>query len=138
MLTQEIVMTEKESANKNHSRVFLIAQPTIPKNGQLPDLTPLADFGDIKVVIEAGDYPSFKPGEAWKRVNDRLRDFDAEQDYLVWAGGDTLSSVMAGAALTQMGHRRFRWLRFERGVVKSTGERDNLRGKYSVVEISLL
>lgn len=121
-----------------NNRVFLIAQPSIPKNGRFPDLAPLAEYGDIKVVIEIGDYPAFKPGEAWQRVARRLQDFDAERDYLAWAGGDTLSALMAGAALTQMGHRRFRWLRFERGVNKETGERDPSTGKYTPVDVQLL
>lgn len=118
-------------------RVFLIAQPTIAKSGALPDLTPLADYGDVTVVVEAGEYPSFKPGEAWRRVAARLKDFDSDNDYLAWAGGDTLSAVMAGAALTQLGHRAFKWLRFERGIAPGGG-RDNMRGKYTPVEIQLL
>lgn len=120
------------------NRVFLIAQPTIPKNGRLPDLTPLAEYGDIKVVIDGGEYPSFKPGKAWERISDRLKDFDAERDYVAWAGGDTLSAVMVGSALTQMGHRFFRWLRFERAVDPQTKERIDHTGKYTPVEISLL
>ena len=115
------------------SRVFLIAQPTIAKNGHLPDLTPLADYGEVTLVVEVGERP------------DRLKDFDAETDYLVWAGGDTLSAVMAGAILTQLGHRFFRWLRFERGRRKGVAEaggqarveRDDNRGWYTPVEVML-
>jgi hypothetical protein len=117
--------------------VFLIAQPTIAKNGQLPDLTPLAEFGDVTVVVEAGEYPSFKPGETWDRVAARLADFDAELDYVTWAGGDTLAAVMVGAALAQRGHRMFRWLRFERRNLPNGG-RDNSRGHYNPVEVQLL
>lgn len=118
-------------------RVFLIAQPTIAKNGSLPDLTPLADYGDVTVVVEAGEYPSFRPSESWRRVVSRLQDYDAENDFLAWAGGDTLSAVMIGAALAAQGHRSFRWLRFERGRL-ANGERDNMRGKYTPVEVQLL
>lgn len=120
------------------NRVFLIAQPTIPKDGKLPDLTPLAEYGDIKVIIDGGEYPSFKPGAAWIRVSERLADFDAEHDYVAWAGGDTLSAVMVGSVLTQLGHRMFRWLRFERAVDPTTKRRVNNTGKYTPVEVTLL
>lgn len=126
------------------SRVFLIAQPTIAKSGHLPDLTPLADYGEVTLVTEVGENPSFKPGEVFQRAVDRLKDFDAENDYLVWAGGDTLSAVMAGAILMQHGHRFFRWLRFERGRRKGVAEqgkqrveRDDNRGWYTPVEVML-
>ena len=127
------------------SRVFLIAQPTIAKNGHLPDLTPLADYGEVTLVVEVGERPAFKPGEVFNLAKDRLKDFDAETDYLVWAGGDTLSAVMAGAILTQLGHRFFRWLRFERGRRKGVAEaggqarveRDDNRGWYTPVEVML-
>lgn len=118
-------------------RVFLIAQPTIAKNGRLPDLTPLADYGDVTVLVEGGEYPSFRPGETWQRVAARLQDFDAEADYLAWAGGDTLAAVMAGAALVALGHRTFRWLRFDRAHTRDGG-RDNNSGAYVPVEIQLL
>lgn len=119
------------------SKVYLIAQPTVPKSGKLPDLTPLSDYGDIVVVIEAGDYPSFKPGDAWNRILRRMCNFDAENDYIVWAGGDTLSSVLVGQALSRMGHRAFRWLRFERAR-KPNGDRDPSRGNYTVIDVQCL
>src|SRR4051812_33365204 len=113
-----------------NSRVFLIATPTVSKKGEFPKLEPLSEFGDIKIVVENGDYPSFKPEKIFKKVVDRLKDFDAEKDYLAWAGGDTLAAFMAGFALAQMGHHSFRWLRFERGVDRATGKRTNENGKY--------
>ncbi len=123
--------------NKQNSRVFLIATPSVSSKGDFPKLEPLAEFGDIKVVVENGDYPSFKPAEIYKKVVDRLKMYDAENDYLVWAGGDTLAAFMAGSALAQMGHRSFRWLRFERGIDRETGRRTNERGKYTPIDIAL-
>lgn len=138
MLTQETTerryMTTKETKK---GRVFLIAQPTIPKDGKLPDLTPLAEWGEITVLVEAGQYPSFKPAEAWQRVLSRLENFDAENDFLCWAGGDTLAAVLCGSALRHLGHRAFRWLRFERAR-KEGGGRDNFTGSYTPVDIQLL
>lgn len=118
------------------SRVFLIAQPSVKKDGELPDLKPLAAFGDITVVIETGEAPAFRPGEAYEKVKDRLQDFDAENDFLAWAGGDTLSAVMAGAALVAMGHRRFNWLRWERKRLPD-GKRSQHTGQYTPVEVML-
>ena len=116
-------------------RVFLIAQPSVARNGHLPDLSPLSEYGEVITVMD-GENASFRPGDAFTKALGRLADFDAEADYLVWAGGDTLSAVMAGSVLTQLGHRRFRWLRFERGH-RRNGVRDNEHGHYSVVEVTL-
>jgi len=115
--------------------VYLIAQPTVSGTGDFPKLKPLAEFGTIKVVVEAGDYPSFKPGPIFEKLVERLKDFDAENDYVAWAGGDTLSAVMVGSALAQMGHHSYRWLRFERGRDPQTKKRTDEGGSYTPVEV---
>lgn len=117
--------------------VYLIAQPTVTGSGKFPKLEPLAEFGTIRVIVEAGDYPAFKPGMIFEKVKDKLRDFDAEKDYVAWAGGDTLSALMVGSCLAQMGHHSFRWLRFERGRDKVTNKRTEEGGSYTPVDVML-
>jgi hypothetical protein len=117
--------------------VFLIAQPTVPKDGKMPNLEPLAEFGDVKVLVEAGDYPSFRPDLALEKISERLANFDAENDYLAWAGGDTLAALITGMVLAERGHRYVRWLRFERARTEGGG-RDNNNGKYTPIDVLVL
>jgi hypothetical protein len=117
--------------------VFLIAQPSVARDGKMPNLEPLAEYGDVKVLVEAGDYPSFRPDTALAKITERLSDFDAEHDYLAWAGGDTLAAVITGMVLSTMGHKYVRWLRFERGRTED-GKRDGNNGKYTPIDVLVL
>lgn len=100
---------------KHMPTVYLIAQPTIPRRGKLPDLTPLYEHGEVQVLIQSGEYPTFNPEQCYEHIKARLADFDPETDFLVWAGGDTLAAVITGVVLADMGFGWFRWLRHERG-----------------------
>lgn len=118
--------------------VYLIAQPTVSGTGDFPKLKPLAEYGNIRVIVEAGDYPAFTPGKIFEKVKDRLKDFDAENDYIAFAGGDTLAALMVGSALAQFGHHSFRWLRFERGRdPKNPSRRTDEGGTYTPVDVML-
>jgi hypothetical protein len=133
------ILMAKQNSNAAGKRptVFLIAQPTVSKNGRLPDLTPLAHYGDVRTIIEGGDYPSFRPDRAVAKIADRLQTFDPDNDFLAWAGGDTLAAVLVGAAIAKNGITTFQWLRFERARDRETGERDNFRGEYTPVRVCI-
>ncbi len=116
--------------------VFLIAQPTIARSGSLPNLEPLGEHGNVKVLVPAGDRPTFQPTRTLEQIANRLKDFNPEEDFLVWAGGDTLAAVLTGVVLSDMGVERMRWLRYERGR-NSDGTRTDAGAKYVPVEVDL-
>lgn len=118
--------------------VYLIAQPTVARNGSTPDLRPLAEHGEIRVLIAAGEYPTFHPERCRRLIEDRLKHFNPETDFLAWAGGDTLAAVMAGMVLADMADENdwptFRWLRYERGK-DAEGRRTEVGAHYAPIEV---
>lgn len=111
-------------------RVFLIAQPTVTREGKMPNLEPLAEHGEVCTVLQAGDSPWAEPSRCMKIISARLLNFNAEEDSIAWAGGDTLAAVMVGAVLERYGHERVRWLRYERSQDPKTGRWVHEGAKY--------
>lgn len=92
--------------------VYLICQPSVDKNGKQPRLEDLARFGQVRVILQAGDAPTRRQQRCIARVDHALADFVPEVDYLVWAGGETLSALMVGFILREQGIQRFQWLKY--------------------------
>jgi hypothetical protein len=118
--------------------VYLIAQPTASKRKAPLDLSPLYVHGDVQVVLPMSDSPSFQPLRCYKVMARRLEQFDPEVDFLVWAGGDTLSAVMVGMILInfEVPIWRFKWLRYERHRHED-GTRTDQGAKYVPVIVDL-
>jgi hypothetical protein len=118
--------------------VFLIAQPTISRKKAPVDLAPLYEHGDVQVVLPMSDSPTFTPVKCYEVMEKRLNEFDPERDFLVWAGGDTLSAVMAGMILINQEEPiwKFNWLRYERHR-NEDGTRTDKGAKYVPVVIDL-
>lgn len=118
--------------------VYLIAQPSIARGGSFPKLEPLAVYGEIRVLVQSGEFPTFNPAPCYEKIRERLRDFDPKVDFLAWAGGDTLSAVLAGLVLAEMGIDDFRWLRYERGRDKEDSRKRVDEGsQYWPVDVNL-
>jgi hypothetical protein len=115
-------------------KVYLIAQPSVKRNGQSPDLTPLGEHGEITVLIEAGIYPSHNADRATNLINTRLSNFDYNYDMIAWAGGDTIAAIIVGIALADLQIPWFWYLRYERKRCKETGKRLD-KGYYKKVKI---
>jgi hypothetical protein len=122
--------------------VYLIAQPTVSRGGQLPKLEPLAAWGEVRVLVHPGEDPRYNPKRALDRIRSRLADFDPATDYIVWAGGDTLAAVLVGAVLSDFAvdeetpFECFRWLRWERGKDPRGGRTDE-GGTYVPITVPL-
>lgn len=118
--------------------VFLIAQPTISRRKLPLNLGPLYEHGEVQVVLPMSDKPSFSPAKCYDVMAERLARFNPETDFLVWAGGDTLSAVMVGMILVNQEEPvwRFTWLRYER-FRKDDGTRTDEGAKYVPVVIDL-
>lgn len=112
---------------------YLIMQPSVARNGKMPNLEPLAAHGTLKVLVAAGEYPTFHPGRCLDLIANRLSDYDPERDLIAWVGGDTLAAVLTGVVLADMaaeeGWPRFRWLRYERGRTED-GSRTDVGARY--------
>jgi hypothetical protein len=99
--------------------VYLIEQPKISKRKAPPNLGPLAEHGDTQLVLPAGNFPTFSSRKCFELIERSLfpdvgHVYDPEFDYLVWAGGDTLSAIMVGMLLAEREIFCFKWLRYER------------------------
>ena len=99
-------------------RVYLICQPTLDRHtgDAAADKTQLlARWGEVVVLAYPGEYTGARrPDYLLDKITARLKDFDPEQDFVAWAGGDSLSALLVGVVLADAGFDRFRWLRYER------------------------
>jgi hypothetical protein len=120
------------------SIVYLVQEPSVPKHsGRTLDLMPLTWWGQVRVLMEKTQKASFRPAPSFEQIGERLRIFDPERDYIAVAGGDTLAVLMVGAALAQLGHRYFHYLRFERTTLPD-GSRDPASGVYVPIRVPLV
>lgn len=117
-------------------RVFLIAQPTVKRDGAFPDLSPLAEHGDIVTVVEATSRATWAPEDTLDMIVKKMLSFDHEIDMVAWAGGDTLTAVMMGNVMAMLGVPYFYWLRYDRKRDRETGERLN-EGYYTPIKINI-
>lgn len=117
--------------------VYLINQPTIAKNGYAPNLTSLAKYGEIKILLETGRQPDFDTPGCLNLIHSRLSTFDPDTDYIAWAGGAPLAVALTTAALMILGIYRVRWMRLDRAHGKD-GTRDASKGKFVPVVVDLL
>lgn len=118
--------------------VYLIAQPTVSRRKPPLVLNPLYEHGEVQVVLPMSDSPTFKPIKCYEVMEERLSRFDPNLDYIVWAGGDTLSAVMVGMILVNREEPvwKFNWLRYDRAK-NADGSRSDVGAKYVSVVIDL-
>ncbi|MDI3309276.1 MAG: hypothetical protein QJR07_19535 [Acetobacteraceae bacterium] len=120
------------------SIVYLVQEPTVPKRAtsRVIDTTPLLWWGKVRILMERTQVASYRPAQAFIQINERLKNFDPEKDYIAVAGGDSLAVIMVGAILAQLGHSHFRYLRFERSRLPD-GTRDPSSGAYTPIRVPI-
>jgi hypothetical protein len=119
------------------SVVYLVQEPSVPKHtGRKMDLTPLTWWGKVKILMERNQTASYNPPAALLQLQERLKDFDPDKDYVAVAGGDSLAVILVGAALAQGQHTFFHYLRFERTMLPGGG-RDPASGSYTPIRVPL-
>lgn len=121
---------------KRRPVVYLIAQPTVSRRSKPPVLDDLYNHGEVQVLCPMGDSPTYDPRHCLDVMEQRLESFDPDVDFIVWAGGDTLSAVFAGMLLAERGIWEFQWLKYERRRLED-GSRTDDGAKYIPVRVSL-
>jgi hypothetical protein len=117
--------------------VYLVQEPSVPKHGgRVIDTTPLLWWGKVRVIMERTQAASFRPAQAYVQTCERLKTFNSDRDYVAIAGGDTLAQVLVGAALSELGHIQFNYLRFDRTRLPD-GTRDPSSGAYILTVVPL-
>ena len=88
--------------------VYVVQEP-----GPARDFDSVTAYGDLHFVLPRNSRPSFAPDLVLRDLRSRLADFTT-RDYIVWAGGDPLASILAGIVLRELGHSTVQYLRWER------------------------
>jgi hypothetical protein len=99
------------------------------------DVSPALSYGDIVFVFTADEpLPVQDPTAAITRAHAVLCDI-TEDDYLVWAGGDPLGLVIAGAVAADYLDGKVRYLKWERA--RDGDVRSPTRGFYAPVKLDI-
>lgn len=91
------------------SRVFVI-QATRKQ----ADVTPANAYGTVEFVLGPGDMTSLSPDLAKAKLERCLAEYDPDEDYILWSGGDPLSLFLTGVILRQRKLSKIRYLRYEK------------------------
>lgn len=72
-----------------------------PRNSRnwVPDLTPAAEFGNLKYIFEADELFVGRPTTLLARAINELKNFNSKEDYIVWPPSSPLSLVTVVMAL---------------------------------------
>lgn len=117
-------------------KVYLIAQPSVRRDGYLPDTSALTKHGDVIVLVGAEQTPTKNPDRALELIEHRLENFDHRYDKIAWAGGDTLAAIMTGIIMSELEVPWFWYLKYERNYNPETKTRGE-GGYYTPVKISV-
>jgi len=118
------------------SRVFVTQQPRPNASGWTPNLTPASDFGTLRFVFEPEQRPSASPNQALRHAQVVLKDFDPDEDFVLWPNtGDPSAAWAVMLALAKKGVERIQTLYYERSLVN--GVRDRRNGFYTPVVFHL-
>ena len=89
-------------------RTVYIIQETIGR-----DYSSALKYGRIEFILGSEDRSGILPARSLAFLRSKLRNFTKE-DYIVWAGGDPMSPVLAGIALGELAFHEINYLRWER------------------------
>lgn len=108
------------------SRVFVIQSTK-----HQADVSPASSYGTIMFVLGPGDRSSSNPDLSLRKLMAVLDNFVAEEDFILWSGGDPLSCMLTGIALAELGITKFTYLRYER----TDRKRGTSTGYYVPIEV---
>lgn len=116
--------------------VYVIQKPKQGPNGNTYDISPAKEYGEIKFIFDAYDNCSSNPEQSYQKLVDFLdNEFNVDEDYVLWAGGDPYALVLAGYAFGRT-NCKLRFLRWERYRRKPDGSTPSgAAGYYTVVNL---
>ena len=111
--------------------VYIPQQPMPNKRtGWTPDLSSAAEYGKIEYVFAGGERVYALPGPSLFKAKKILRDFNPEEDYILWPGvGDPAALYATLLALMSHDPASIRFLYWDRKR-DSNGQRDRNSGFY--------
>lgn len=68
------------------AKIYLIQEPMPKSDGWTPDLSTAAEHGAIVPVFEKNDKVYIDTVSAVAKAKERLKDFNPDEDFLLWAG----------------------------------------------------
>ncbi len=104
------------------------------------DLSPATRIGELIPILGPHDSPSIALAPSMIKIRQALKEYDPNHDYILAAGGDQLSSFLAGCILTDLGYlngeNHVNWLRWDRNR-DFDGRRDFRKGEYKPTAFNL-
>ncbi len=110
--------------------VYIVQKPKPNRQNWMPDFTTAAQFGDFEFIFEAHHKVFRNTAEAATIADEKLRDFDPQKDYLLWAASEPAAVYAAIMVLIARGHDAIRFLQWNR-----SGE--GQPGYYAPMEIDI-
>lgn len=111
--------------------VYVSQQPVPNRHQWVPNLEPATKYGALKFIFQGEDQPYMKPQKSLAQAKEILKDFDSDQDYLLWPNtGDPAAMWCAILALTSIGVEVIPFLYWN-------NPRGNKVGYYAPMQINL-
>lgn len=86
------------------------------------DFSTATQYGKFDFIFSQDESPTRTPGPCLFKARQRLRSFDPNEDFLLWAGGDPTALLLVGAVLAELNLHQIKYLRWERNRLPN-GER---------------
>lgn len=110
--------------------VYVVNQPARRTTGVVYDISPATAHGPLDFIFTMHQpRPSSDPAWALNAAHEKLKDFDCQNDFILWAGGDPFSLAVVTAVLAE-GFETFSFLKWER-------DRETHEGHYVPITLDL-
>ena len=113
--------------------VFVIHKPQ-PRAGAY-DVSSAVEFGEIEYVFEDTFIPYRDPKRAEEIAYQKLRQFNSDEDFLLWAGGDPVALIIASMVAGFATDGCIKVLRWDR--VRDSMSKELLGGKYVPITLDI-
>jgi len=98
------------------AKVFIVNRPVTKNSSSFTyDVSPAQEFGEVVFLFDSTQRPepSENPSAARQHILSTLENFDPDDDFIVWAGGDPLGMLLVSAHLGAW-HNSVKYLKWEK------------------------
>lgn len=118
------------------SRVFITQQPVPNRLNWVPNLEPAAKYGEFVYIYQGAEKPWTDPAGAMDQASQILKNFNPEEDYILWPNtGDPAGVWAILLVLARLPIHKVRFLYWERKL--TDGVRSRTEGFYSPITFNL-